>query len=145
MKKNNLFLAFSAFLFCGSLLWACQSQKTASRYPNESSELALLMRQMWDDTDKMKQQIVAQKSFDDVRSSFVKIKTATPTEAGKIATPVYQAMSDMFLERLDKMYQNPKNDEELLKNYNALVQSCLQCHQSQCPGPMVRIEKLFIK
>jgi cytochrome c556 len=145
MKKNKLFLSFSVILFCGSILFACQSQKNAIRYPNQSSELALLMRQMWDDTDKIKQQLIAKKGFEDVRTSFAKIKTATPTEEGKTASPAYQAMSDMFLARLDKIYQTQQSDEELLKNYNALVQSCLQCHQSQCPGPMVRIEKLFIK
>jgi hypothetical protein len=147
MKRNTLLLVFSMLFFGTSVFYACQSgkqQATAQRYPNKSSELAVLMRQMWEQSDEMRQALLAGKSIADVRKDFAQLKTAASTDAGKTESEVYQAMAGMFMERLDKLYENPNADEQI-QAYNSVVQSCLQCHQSQCPGPMVRIEKLFIK
>jgi hypothetical protein len=28
--------------------------------------------------------------------------------------------------------------------YNGLVQSCANCHTTHCPGPMMRIKKMYV-
>ncbi len=149
MKKNFLLVAF--MLFLGAIFYQCTRKNapsttdniTPEQYPNDSSELAILMREMDKDFQNLK--ILLGKKDEkkdvqipDLREKFAKIHTATPTEADK-KDATYKAMSDVFLKNLDTFYAEPQNR---LDNYTILVNACLNCHKSLCPGPTVRIKKL---
>jgi cytochrome c556 len=108
--------------------------------PNEPSELAALMREMFTTMETMQTAIKANQIPVDVRAKFATMKTAKATEPEMIEEP-FGAMADVFLKNMDKLYDT-KNQVE---DYNLVVESCLACHQNQCPGPMVRIKKLLIK
>lgn len=108
--------------------------------PNQPSELAALMREMFTTAEAMQTAIKANQIPADVRAKFATMKTAKPTEAEMVEEP-FGAMADVFLKNMDKLYEE-KNQVE---DYNLMVESCLACHQNQCPGPMVRIKKLLIK
>jgi hypothetical protein len=50
-------------------------------------------------------------------------------------------MSSVYLqssERLNKSHDN------LSETFNIMVDNCMNCHQKMCPGPMVKIKKLYI-
>lgn len=108
--------------------------------PNQPSELAALMREMFVEAEKMQIAVKADKIPDDLRTKFAAMKTAKPTEPEMTEAP-FGEMAKVFLTTMDKLYEE-KNQVE---DYNLMVQSCLACHQNQCPGPMVRIKKLLIK
>lgn len=107
--------------------------------PNQPSELAALMREMFTDAEKMQVAIKANKIPTDLRAKFAKMQNAKPTEAEMTEAP-FGEMAKVFLQNMDKVYE----EKNQVQDYNIMVQSCLACHQNQCPGPMVRIKKLLI-
>jgi hypothetical protein len=108
--------------------------------PNQASELALLMRNMYTDSEQMKQAVLAGKLPEDLREKFKKMHSAVATEAD-MKDAAFTTMADVFLKNMDKLYDN----QNQIEDYNVLIQSCLACHQNHCPGPMSRIKKLTIK
>lgn len=157
--KDLLF--FTALLFfIAALATACQQgedkQETSLKEelkaapisvqsPNEDSELALLMRHMWDDVDAMKKAIKSGEVPEDYRQKFKAIHSAEATDPDT-RDAQFEAMSTAFLSSMDELYQKQQSgDKELIKNgYNLMVKACMNCHASYCPGPMVRIRKLYI-
>jgi cytochrome c556 len=107
--------------------------------PNQASELALLMRNMYTDSEKMKEAVLAGKLPEDLREKFKKMHSAVATETD-MKDEAFTAMANVFLKNMDKLY----DDKNQIEDYNVLVQSCLACHQNHCPGPISRIKKLTI-
>ncbi len=140
---------FSWAVFVGVLFYQCTqtAQPTttpveATKYPNESSELALLMREMETEAIAMREAINKGQELKDVRKRFEAILTAKSTEAS-MKTPAFQAMANSYLKSLDKVYQTPQ--AERLAQYNIMINDCMNCHKTNCPGPLVRIKKLTSK
>ena len=51
----------------------------------------------------------------------------------------FDLMSNNFSSLLDSLELNVNS-----KNYNNLIESCLSCHILVCPGPISKIDKMFI-
>jgi hypothetical protein len=111
-----------------------------TKYPNEDSELAWLMRQMYDDSEKIRTAILNNSLPNDFRKKFKSIHTATPTDMS-VKGEVFDHSAKAFLQTLDKFYTNKENQVE---NFNLVVNACVSCHQNYCPGPIKRIKKLSI-
>jgi len=148
MKK---LLFFSLACFVSVLFYQCTrttiaTQNTtpveATKYPNKDSELALLMREMETEAIAMRTAISKGEEPKDVRKMFEAILTAKSTEAS-MKTPVFQAMANSYLKSLDKIYQTPQ--PERMAQYNIMINDCMNCHKTNCPGPLVRIKKLTNK
>jgi hypothetical protein len=162
MKKIVCSIAFLFFL--AVLLYSCSqgaketqnaeatttsAEKTADSVkstviddPNQPSELAALMREMFTDTEGIKKAVQAKASPEDWREKFSKIYAAKPTETD-MKEGAYPAMAKIFLESMNSLYdKNQVNNQ--IQNYNLMIGACLACHQNQCPGPMTRIKKLLI-
>lgn len=107
--------------------------------PNGDSELALLMREMYEDGQRMKKEVMAGKK-PEILEKFVAIHTADATEPEKASSPEYKMYADAYLNSLELMRQATTDD--LSTSYEAMVQSCMNCHEVLCPGPIVRIKKL---
>lgn len=144
MKK---LLFATCLLFLSSILYNCSKNQTATKtpieteiYPNQDSELALLMRAMDSDSQKLKNAILNKQSLEDFREKFAKIHTAIPTDANT-KSKAFEAMSNSFLASLDKVY----TQENKVETFNLMVNNCLNCHKTTCPGPTVRIKKLLIE
>lgn len=140
------FLIISCLLFSAVLCYNCtrKAQNTDSEkavlYPNLDSELALLMREMDADFNKIKQAIIEGKDLIDIRAKFAKIHTATPTDS-TTKTGAFDAMAKSFLANVEKIYTL----DDKRKHYNMAVNDCLNCHKLACPGPTVRIKKLVLE
>jgi len=131
-------------------VWACaESQPEACETASppattgtvERSELALTMRYMY---DKMK---LASDSIEqgyrvntDFLEKFKTIHTAKATEPEKI-DETYHAMASFFLASYERFENDPGDQKEA---FNAMIESCLSCHQHQCPGPVKVINKLLV-
>jgi hypothetical protein len=152
MKNNRLFW-FTLILFISTLFYNCSRQPLSTatavsenidtaepeRYPNQDSELAILMREMDVDANKIREAILSGKNFDDFRAKFTKIHSATPTDSS-VKNNAYNALATNFLASLDKVYTS----EDKISSFNLMVNDCLNCHKTTCPGPTVRIKKLTI-
>mgnify|MGYP000070704993 CR=1 FL=1 len=51
--------------------------------------------------------------------------------------------ADAYLNMLEQLKVSSKEDTAIL--FQGLVESCMNCHRAMCPGPMVRIKKLYLK
>lgn len=116
--------------------------KTADNHPNDDSELALLMRKMYEDADSIKQLIVNNEG--NISKEYIdaleRIHTATPTDAG-VKTPEFKAYTELMVNEANALFSNEQNKKE---GFNRLVNKCVECHQSFCPGPIKKINKLRI-
>ena len=146
----------SGCLFGASLLFSCnssseggaeqsedlvtrqQAHERAVENPNESSELALLMRDVNMMVQISKEMIQEGKEPKLEVKPFELIHTAVPTEL--------HVKDEGFFQFADVMVQSVKDFNQrqvpALEAHNNLVASCLACHQNYCPGPKVRIRKL---
>lgn len=147
MKKKLLFFSVLAFF---SFVWLFQYCKPAKnltdaknetiQYPNEDSELAILMRWMDKSSAQIRQSVLDGKSFEDVRPKFAEMLTARHTDE-ESNNENYRAMAQAFLKITEGLYSG----QEKKAAFNLMVNSCLTCHKMYCPGPAVRIQKLLIQ
>ena len=113
-----------------------------TRFPNDRSELALLMRKLYDDL-KANRKLISEggKSEIDWSEEFKSMPYATPTE-NKNSGPVFTSFANKYLLDL-RSFQNAP-DSSHISTYNSMIQSCLDCHAEYCRGPMETIGKLKI-
>ena len=127
-------------LFAG-LLYQCdtKSKEAKTSYDPQDSELALLMRDIHVQAKELKPLIEQKQDLPEYDSSIDFIVDATPTRL-EVQGPKFEAMAKYYLQKTDSLYIHP--DKE---SYNEMVESCVVCHQSFCPGPVKTIKKLIIK
>ena len=162
MSISQTLFSLSLLVFFCSLLVNCTEQKGSettekqtetktvslkpanrdtTKYPNDDSELAWLMRQMYEDGEKIKLAVLNKQLPEDFREKFKNIHTATPTEAS-VKTEIFTNSAKAFEQTLDKFYAEKENQVE---NFNLVVNACVACHQNYCPGPIKKIKKLTIQ
>ena len=120
----------------------CTSSKTpqlSNRDPNGTSELQLTMREMYDHFDEIKSTLHEGGKIKNVEA-FANLLTDVPTEEGKNETPIYKAMAESYLRTVETFRQDPTKD-----HYKQVVNTCMGCHQQVCPGPTVKIKKLYLE
>lgn len=116
--------------------------KVSAINPNGDSELALLMRQMFEQGEDIKELItnnegnITQEYIDELE----RIHTATPTDP-EVKTPEFKAYTELMIQEANTLFSNDSNK---VKGFNNLVNRCIDCHQTFCPGPIKRIKKLTI-
>ena len=112
----------------------------ASRFTmREDSELTLLMRDMYDYYDSLKVHIENGDIPENIRE-FHAVHSAISTEPAKAKSDLYQAMATVYKESADRL----KNKSDISQAFNLMVDNCMNCHQQMCPGPMVKIKKLYL-
>ncbi|MTB53982.1 hypothetical protein [Lewinella sp. W8] len=107
--------------------------------PNGDSELALLMRAMFDEARKIKTQIENGEPVT-VELNHEEILQAHATEPEKAASPEFKAYANLYLQSLVDLQS--ASTPQLAGIFENLVDNCMACHQAMCPGPMVKIKKL---
>ena len=110
--------------------------------PNGDSELALLMRQMFDDGMAMKAAIESgtEPVFNHEPQA---IFTAQATEPEKAASKAYHDFGQAYLASV-KAFQSA-TPEERKAFYTGMVQSCMACHEQLCPGPTRKIKRMYFE
>jgi lipopolysaccharide export LptBFGC system permease protein LptF len=110
--------------------------------PNKDSELTLVMRDIFDKTERIKKSLANNEQLPTWYSNYIdelkKIHTATSTDT-TIKESTFYAFIDLLNRNAIELKQNTNKE-----NYNQLVNSCIKCHQSYCPGPIVKIKKLYL-
>lgn len=149
MNKYHLFvLAVFLLLFTGSSMLEGAGNPVTTivsdsldRNPNGSSELSLLMREMYDHAYAARKLALEGKVDAVYPSSFDKIDSATPTDEDT-KNEHYTLFAGIYIKAI-KSYSK-SSGENIIDNYNNMVNTCLACHASHCPGPVSKIKKLII-
>jgi hypothetical protein len=137
-----LLLLYALGISCSSEEKECTSNNGLIQQPinpNGDSELALLMRAMYDEAELIKQQIDKGEPIT-VSLDYEALLTAEATEPEKAASDTYQSFSKTHI-RAMKALQNASPAKQL-DIYDTMVGNCMSCHKALCPGPMVKIKKL---
>jgi len=131
-------------LFC-SLIYGCSSEESKSQNkiinPNGDSELALLMREMHDDGMLTKQQILDGKT-PEVKCDYKSMYSIEATEPEKAASTEYQVFGKAYEASVAALLA--AEEEHRPTAYQTMVGACMNCHQAMCPGPMVKIKKMYL-
>ncbi len=107
------------------------------------SELALMMREMAAHADSAKAAIGRSDELPAFPKGFKRLMKATPTAGMHIDPITFPTFGTDYLNKLDRLYD--AKPEDRTQAYNALVQSCANCHGTHCPGPLMRIKKMYVK
>ena len=111
--------------------------------PNGDSELALLMRQMHEQTAEIKEQI--RSGNNEIPENFIKlleqIEGAEPTDP-EVKTPTFSSFNKILGTQARELSQQ---DSISTGDFNLLIEKCVECHQTFCPGPIKKINKLRFK
>lgn len=107
------------------------------------SQLALMMRAMAVHADSAKAAIGRGDALPPYPKAFKGLLKAEPTAGMHIDAITFPTFSKDYQAKLDALYRARKNDRR--SAYNALVQSCANCHGSHCPGPLMRIKKMYVR
>lgn len=120
---------------------------TAPTAPQEltpPSELALLMRAMAAHADSVKAGLArGDKKLPPQPEGIKALLTATPTQGMHIDPITFPTFGKDYQAKVQALYKAARKDRPAA--YNALVQSCANCHTTHCPGPMMRIRKMYVK
>lgn len=116
------------------------NNKVVINYPNKDSELAILMRELFNDSKKIKQQIQEGENLE-FFVEFTKLHSAATTDSTVRDDGIYTSFADIFINSVDDLLSS-KIDKT--KQYNFMIQKCLDCHKQICPGPVKKIKKLLI-
>lgn len=108
--------------------------------PNGDSELALLMRDMFEESDSLKQLVVAGKQLYGLKK-YQDIHSAIPTDPS-VSGPIFKAFATSYIESIKAMEVTDTNSVIM---FNKMVDQCMNCHTEFCPGPKKRIKQLYIK
>lgn len=130
---------------CCFLLWqACSNDNNGASKPlnpNGDSELALLMRQMFEDGERVRVQVQKGEAVS-IQVDFDKIMTAKSTDPSKMQGPEFPHFAASYVEAMKALRDAPPAEAQ--DKYSAMVATCMNCHEQSCPGPMVRIKKLVL-
>lgn len=147
MKNKKITIA--SFLLAIVLAVSCAEEKKEETSPitvvqqpinpNGDSELALLMREMFEEAQLLKEQIENGEPIE-ININHAEILTANATEPEKVASPEYKVFADAYLQSIINLQSATTKEVDSL--YGTMVVNCMACHQVICPGPMAKIKKL---
>ncbi len=119
-------------------------EKTTDKESNkaqvrEISELAGIMLTMHDQLKAIKSHVERGEALpDSLNWDFENMKTAEATKDMNIDDG-FDGMASAFLGQLKIAME-----DQSVESYNEAVNSCVNCHNSYCPGPIPKIKKLKI-
>jgi len=140
-------LAFSLLIACSNSTKECEEKPIN---PNGESELALLMRDLDLNTFHIKKQLFLNDSTEEkklntefiekFKYNYLAIRTAQPTEGNLRENGLYNGYADLYINSIQNFLENNTK-----KNYNTMVNNCIQCHEHFCLGAIGKINKLYFK
>ena len=107
--------------------------------PNDASEMALLMRDMFSQLEDIKQKILLGEDIAQEQLNFELIHKQTPTDESFLKEGLVP-MSTAYAYSVEAFNKQPSS-----KNFSSIVNNCMSCHTQLCPGPLERIDNLIIE
>ncbi|WP_417607933.1 hypothetical protein [Owenweeksia hongkongensis] len=110
----------------------------------EESELALLMREMYEDNLVLKTQIENGEIPESFPEDFYNIHTAIASKGMISDTAAFNVYAEQYLVNMKKITEATDKKQAKIA-YNEMVMTCASCHQIYCQGPLPKIRKMKIK
>ncbi len=133
-------------LLITSLLISCHKNKKTNKDSElvmyQPSEMASLMNTMYHMNGDIKKKILNNEDIGSFPERYLTIHTAELTDT-KDRTNDFEKFSHQYIQNMKVLFEGDSNDHK--SNFNNAIQSCIQCHQTSCRGPIPRIKKLLIK
>ena len=107
----------------------------------QPTEMALLMRKMYEVNKTVKTQIISKDSLLTFPVEFSRIHTAeltNPSERDK----EFDSLAKVFIDHQKATFSS--NSDSLVFYFNQSVNTCITCHETRCVGPIPKIKKLLI-
>ncbi len=109
----------------------------------EESELALLMRKMYEDNLAIGEEIKKGNLPESFPEDFKTIHTAVATNPEELDA-TFDALAKEYLKNMEAITA-AENQMEATEAYNNMIGTCASCHQIYCQGPLAKIRKMRIK
>lgn len=108
---------------------------------NEPSELALLMRSMYDKNLALKEQIKKGDIPESFPEDWLRIHSA---ESAENLNETFESLAQQYISNMEAITK-AKTKEEGIIAYNNMISTCASCHTIYCQGPLKKIKKMKIK
>lgn len=147
LNNKHFGIAFLLFL----TVFSCKDKEDTSKEPlkkavvyemYQPSEMAGFMNAMYAYNQQLKSQIVAGGTPTSLPLDLLKLHSAEMT-AGKSRTENWQSFVNVFIAS-QKAIVDTLGKTELKERYNTAINNCLNCHKTECTGPIPKIKKLLI-
>jgi hypothetical protein len=109
--------------------------------PNGETELATFMKSIHDETALAKNACINGEKYT-FKTKEQTLFTSDAADPDKVASERYKMFGQAYLNALNTYKKASKTD--LADSYNQMVGACENCHQALCPGPLVRVKKLYL-
>lgn len=106
----------------------------------EASELALLMRGMYEKNLDIRQQIIDGNIPESFPEDFKTIHTAEATEE---LNETFKSLAVQYIANMEAITQ-AKSPKEGIEAYNSMINTCASCHTIYCQGPLAKIRRMRI-
>ena len=133
----RVFLIISALFFSACISY--KEEPITITDPNDTSEMALLMRDMFERLQVIKDKIENNENLSEEQLSFAIIHSQEATDSSFIKEGLV-GMSESYSRIINQFNNYPSKE-----NYKSIVNTCINCHISMCPGPLERIDNLILK
>jgi hypothetical protein len=107
--------------------------------PNNTSEMALLMRDMFLQLEEVKNKIILGEDISKEQFNFELIHKQTPTDESFLKEGM-ESMSSAYAYSVQIFNEAPSS-----KSFSSIVNNCMSCHTMLCPGPLERIDNLLLE
>lgn len=109
----------------------------------EESELALLMRNMYEENMDMRKKLQAGELPESFPQDFKNIHTAVATKGMIHDRNTFDALADQYVTNMEQIEKAPTPEHAKIA-YNEMVLTCASCHKIYCQGPLAKIKKMKI-
>ena len=119
------------------------AQKKVEYDMYKPSEMANFMNAMYIYNQQIRDQIIAGETPTSMPLDLMTLHSAEMSD-GKGRTPVWNSFVNVFIES-QKTIADTLSNVELKQRYNDAITNCLNCHKTECVGPIPKIKKLLIQ
>lgn len=142
MRLSYLLIVFLVLIVFGCKINQEEQKEKKVLVMAKTSEMALLMNEMYAYNESIKQQIIEVNLNNSYPQRFDNIHSAVLTNPS-VRDFNFESFSKQYLEAQKQVFESPQ--EELTVSYNNAINACISCHNVKCVGPIPRIKKLLIK
>lgn len=112
-----------------------------TKYPNQDKPMALMMRQMADNAQQMKDLLSENQPITAKQFPFIRFHLVEPTDPN-VLQPQFYENARLLQEAHKNLVNAPAGKQKEM--YTAYINQCINCHQIYCSGPLKRIRKLTL-
>jgi len=146
MNLKNLLILF---LIADLALSSCESNEeidsssSAQMMTGSDAELAIIMRQIHEDSKRLKKQISNSQTLGNVAPEYLREILSAGTTDTNVKVPLFDAFAETYIYYIEAIYSDTLGIQKEL--FNNAINTCVQCHGEFCPGPIKTIQKLEIQ